>query len=171
MKILRGDLHRTEEPQFFRETLFDNGITDLGNVQTPVETEVVVQPKGEDYLLSGTVRTSLSLTCDRCLEEAAYPLEGDLNVWLAIEARPDLDPREGDVVILAPQQREVDLSRVIADSIYLELPQKTLCREDCRGLCPSCGVNLNKEQCGCESEGMDERWSALMKIKQQLENK
>ncbi len=170
MKILRGNLHGIEGPLFFRETLFDIGIHDLGDTHTPVETEIVVQSKGEDYFLDGQVQATLTLACDRCLEEGAYPLEGKLRVWLVSAVRPDRDPDKDHVMVLADQQPEVDLAEVVAECVYLERPQKTLCREDCKGLCPSCGTNLNREQCGCETGEIDERWSALLKIKQKLEN-
>lgn len=170
MKILRGNLHGIEAPLFFRETLFDIGIHDLGDARTPVETEIVVHSKGEDYFLDGQVRTTLLLACDRCLEEGAYPLDGKLRVWLVSVDRPDLDPSEAHVFLLADQQPEVDLTAVVAESVYLELPQQTLCRNDCKGLCPSCGTNLNQKQCGCETGEIDERWSALLRVKQILEN-
>lgn len=170
MKILRGNLHGIEEPLFFRETLFDIGIHELGDAHTPVETEIVVRSKGEDYSLDGHVRTTLTLACDRCLEKGAYPLKGKLRVRLVSMVRPDLDADEDHVMVLTAQQPEVDLTGVVAESVYLELPQKALCREDCKGLCPSCGTNLNHEQCGCKTGEIDERWSALLRIKQKLEN-
>ncbi|MCH7938155.1 MAG: DUF177 domain-containing protein [Candidatus Marinimicrobia bacterium] len=170
MKIPRGNLHEIEEPLFFRETLFDIGIHNLGDGHTPVETEIVVHSRGEDFFLDGQVRTTLTLACDRCLVEGIYPLEGKLRVWLVSMVRPDLETDEDHVMVLAAQQLEVDLTEVVAESVYLELPQKTLCREDCKGLCPSCGTNLNQEQCGCETGEIDERWSALLQIKQKLEN-
>lgn len=170
MKILWGNLHGVEEPLFFRESLFDIGIHDLGDAHTPVETEIVVHSKDEDYFLDGQVRTTLTLACDRCLEDGAYPLEGKLRVWLVSKVRPDIDPNVDHVILLSAQQPEVDLTEVIAESVYLERPQKTLCREDCKGLCPSCGTNLNQEQCGCETREIDERWLALLRIKQKLEN-
>jgi len=169
MKIFRSDLQRFEEPRHFRESLFDISIHDLGNPETPVELELQVRPQGEDFLLNGVVRTNLTLTCDRCLGEAPYAVEGKFNLWLVAEMRPDLDANEEEILLVPTHQQEVDLAGTIAETIRIEIPQKTLCREDCKGLCPSCGADLNQQPCGCATEEIDERWSALLAIKKQLE--
>jgi uncharacterized protein len=90
-------------------------------------------------------------------------------LWLLTAERPELDPAEQDLIILAPGQREVDLSGLLIESIKLSIPPKVLCRTDCRGLCPTCGADLNHGQCGCESTELDDRWSALTEIRQKLE--
>ncbi|UCD39157.1 MAG: DUF177 domain-containing protein [Fidelibacterota bacterium] len=168
MKILRGDLHHFEGTQFFQETLFDIGINTLGNPETPVQVGLSVHKQGEDFLLTGEVKTDLTLVCDRCLGAAPYSIEGSFSSWLVSEPRPDLKPGESEVLLFPPHQPAMDLSELIAGAIYIELPQKKLCREDCRGLCPSCGADLNMQSCGCKTDEMDERWSALLAIKEQL---
>lgn len=168
MKIFRGDLHRFEGPQLFQVTLLDIDIHNLGNPETPVEVELVAYQEGEDYLLNGVVRSDLTLTCDRCLGPASYSFEGKFDVRLVSEIRPDLDADEDDILVWPLHQQELDLSGVIAQTVYLEIPQKVLCREDCRGLCPSCGADLNRQPCGCVTEEIDERWSPLLAIKQKL---
>ena len=79
--------------------------------------------------------------CDRCLEEAVLPLEADLKTVLTLESSED------DSV--AVESGKIDLEKTAYDALVLALPIKILCREDCRGLCPVCGKNLNEGDCGC----------------------
>ncbi len=169
MKIYRDNLNRIEGPQCFRAILFDIGVNDLGDPETPIELELVVHQQGEDLLLKGLVRTNLNLICDRCLGKMSYSVDGAFDIWLVPERPPDLKADEENILIFPPHQQEVDLSRVVAEAIYIELPQNTLCREDCKGLCSTCGADLNKQPCECATRQTDERWSALLTIKEKLE--
>ncbi|UCH62977.1 MAG: DUF177 domain-containing protein [Fidelibacterota bacterium] len=169
MKIIRSDLQRYHEPQLFRITLFDIGVIDLGAPETPVEVELTVYQQGEDFLLNGLVRTDLRLACDRCLGDVLCPVEGAFKVWLVSEIPSALNVDEEEVLVFQSRKQEVELSSIVAGTIYIELPSKTLCREDCKGFCPTCGTDLNTKPCGCVTEETDERWSVLLAIKQQLE--
>ncbi len=169
MKILPGDLPDEGGSRCYQETLSDLGLEALGDSRTPVVINLDRREQGEDLFLSGKVCTTLSLSCDRCLAEVRLPVEGGLALWLLTAERPELDPEEQDLIILAPGQREVDLSGLLIESIKLAIPPKVLCRTDCRGLCPTCGADLNHGQCDCDLKEMDDRWSALVEIKQKLE--
>jgi uncharacterized protein len=65
--------------------------------------------------------------------------------------------------MLSPNEYEVDLAPYVHEAIVLSAPMVVVCREDCRGLCPSCGVNLNRETCTCRPNA-DPRWDALRKL-------
>jgi uncharacterized protein len=114
-------------------------------------------------LISGLLmRMRLSSTilgpCHRCLEEAAVPVSIDAREYQAdhpekgAEAEEVCDYLEGD---------NLDVATWAADAIVLTLPHKILCREECAGLCPSCGTNLNHESCTCLPAEGDDRWGAL----------
>ncbi len=169
MKIYRTDLQRFEAERPIREKLSDLGVSGLGAPETPVEVTLLAAPRGDAYLLTGSARAHLVLTCDRCLGPATQEVAGTFRAWLVEEG--GAAPTDGeDVVLMVPaHQPEVDLSGVIAEALYLELPPKTICRNDCRGLCPSCGTDWNQRQCDCLVQDMDERWSALLAVKEQLE--
>ncbi len=169
MKILLGDLLDENGSRCYQETLSDLGLESLGDSGTPVVINLDRREQGDDLFLSGKVSTKLTLSCDRCLADARLPVEGSLALWLLTAERPELDPAEQDLIIVAPGQREVDLSGLLIESIKLSIPPKVLCRTDCRGLCPTCGADLNHGQCGCESTELDDRWSALTEIRQKLE--
>jgi len=79
----------------------------------------------------------------------------------------DQDAVEGDgdeVQVLSNDSTHVDLAEDVRQFVVLGLPQKMLCREDCAGLCPSCGLNLNLGKCECKNDESDSRWSELQKI-------
>ncbi len=170
MKILLNELQSGNEPLHLEETLSNLGLGEFGESGT---VNIELQPKvhGDDLFLSGTVHAKLTLTCDRCLSPTEQLVDAALSLWLLAEERPDLDPVEQELVLLQPDQREVDLSGLVAESILLEKPSKVLCQADCRGLCPLCGANLNRGQCDCPQSEMDDRWSDLIQIKQKLEGK
>lgn len=81
--------------------------------------------------------------CDRCLDPAVLPLEAELKTVLTLESSED------DSV--AVEGGKIDLEKTAYDALVLALPIKILCKEDCLGLCPSCGKNLNNGDCGCNN--------------------
>ena len=90
-----------------------------------------------------TVTGLCSAVCDRCLEPALLPLEVELNTVLTLESSED------DSVTV--EGGKINLDKTVYDALLLALPFKILCKEDCLGLCPSCGKNLNDGDCGCSN--------------------
>jgi len=90
------------------------------------------------------------LVCDRCGEEFERLITGKYPVLFVQRSHPLPDELPGDDVrSFLVGQEELDVSTEVRDAILLSLPTKSLCREDCRGLCPNCGANLNLEPCRC----------------------
>ena len=105
----------------------------------PVKLWTDYSNTGRQIVFTGGFETSLGAQCSRCLAEVIHPVE------LAFEeAFSKTDPEcyqfAGDTV---------SLDKVVEDTILLNLPGRFLCREDCKGLCPDCGADLNKHSCGC----------------------
>ncbi|MBO5213440.1 MAG: DUF177 domain-containing protein [Clostridia bacterium] len=111
----------------------------------PAFTEVRITGKLRNVVGVMTFRATVSGTCvascDRCLEDAVLPLEAELKTVLTLESSED------DSVTV--ENGKIDLEKTAYDALVLELPTKILCKEDCLGLCPSCGKNLNDGECGC----------------------
>jgi uncharacterized protein len=101
--------------------------------------------------------------CWRCLDDAALDQAVDVREYQAEDS-------EGDEELESPYiaENRLDLSRWARDSVVLELPDKILCRDDCAGLCPVCGKNLNREPHGHEGEESDPRWAALAELRDNL---
>lgn len=119
---------------------------------TAVEADVVLESVVGGVAVVGTVRAPWIGTCRRCLE----PAGGTLQVAVREHFTEDGDGEETYPL----HDGEVDLEPMVRDAVLLELPQAPLCRSECLGLCPTCGVNRNEELCQCETQ-RDERWAAL----------
>jgi len=135
----------------------------------PLKVRGVVLASGQDLLVQGSVQCRVEVACRRCL--ATIPLELDLPL------RATLLPRKGNDALPAEQElqsedlevstyegEEVVLDELVREQILLGAPQYPLCREDCAGLCPLCGKDLNDGACGC-AEPVDPRFAKLRQIK------
>ena len=118
-----------------------------------VAVDVVLEPVHEGILVSGGVRAPWAGECRRCLRPIAGEVDGTFR-----ELFED-HPTEGESYPLRHEQ--VDLEPLAREVVLLELPQAPLCREDCRGLCPRCGADLNEGPCDCVPDDRDPRWAAL----------
>ena len=103
------------------------------------------------WSLAGHLRVTLSLFCDRCGREVSLPLEDEFVYRLAMEdsgqAGGEVD--DEDTALWLITGPVLDLTEVFRERVFLALPEKVLCAEDCRGLCAGCGANLNQEPCRC----------------------
>ena len=116
---------------------------------------------------SGSGSIVLMFQCDRCLKE--FPLEIPFEISRKADASKSVDD-EGEEVLFFPDDSSVDIDLLIEDEVLLNLPVRTLCREDCKGLCPVCGKDLNRGACGCNVTTVHGALQeALMKALQQEE--
>jgi uncharacterized protein len=109
---------------------------------------------------------SLSLACGRCLEPFELAIGQRVDAFClprrADEGEEeDVELSDRDMVVAYYEQGRIDLGEMVREQLYLGLPMKRLCREDCRGLCPGCGSNRNRETCDCRPEGLDPRLAPL----------
>jgi uncharacterized protein len=112
--------------------------------------------------------------CARCVE----PVEHDLERSFDLLYRPIGVDANGAERAISTSETEIGyyngdglvLEDVLREQVLLSLPEKTLCRADCKGLCPGCGRNLNTEQCSCESTEADTRWSALSDLRSKIKS-
>lgn len=103
------------------------------------------------------VSFTLSAPCDRCLEPVKEEKKMAFSHILVREV-PQEDPEDEYIVC---EGDGLDLEELVIADVILSMPAKLLCREDCKGLCPTCGINLNKESCGCDKKKVDPRLEAL----------
>ena len=109
--------------------------------------------------LRATVNARADTRCSRCLEPVCVPIEAEVDALF--DRRPDPD----DPDLYSFEASTVELTDAVRDALLLELPLRTLCAEDCKGLCPVCGVNLNRETCTCqEGAEVTNPFSALKNI-------
>lgn len=118
-----------------------------------------------EIVVRGTLEGLLVAKCRRCLDEVRRELSQEVTiVYAAIEdlAEEDL----GEVRPMDLDTLELDLSEALREELILSAPNYIVCDEECEGLCPVCGVNLNEETCDCTVEEPDPRWDALRTLKQ-----
>jgi uncharacterized protein len=115
-------------------------------------------------LAQGTLRAEVSVPCSRCLDPVLVPLEVVVEETfvptLDVLTGQTLQPEDEDRALWIDEHHILDLSEVLRQDVLVELPLHPLCRSDCRGLCPTCGQNLNAGNCDCADEP-DARWSKL----------
>ena len=111
--------------------------------------------------LSAHVEGTFHTNCARCLKELELPLSFDFTETLTQNSE-EIDDKDSVIVFSGTT---VDLSEIVSSNILLNLSYKYLCSEDCRGLCPKCGADLNDGPCGCEDDEIDPRWEKLKNFK------
>lgn len=113
---------------------------------------------GEDqYYWQVAFETVLKAECRRCLTPVDVPVSE--RAGLVFTTDPDAGEGEGYYLVPARAQ-EIDLREALREELLLAVPQFVECRPDCKGLCPTCGTNLNEGPCGC-AKAQDPRWDAL----------
>jgi uncharacterized protein len=125
---------------------------------TPIAVDLVVESLTDGLTVTGEVRTTWEGTCRRCLGRASGPVVAEVQeLYQAHPTSEEAFPFDGEQIDLAPMVREL---------LLMELPIAPVCREDCAGLCPTCGADLNAGPCGCAADDRDPRWAALDVLRQ-----
>lgn len=130
---------------------------DLYSFGEPLAWQVDITNTGEALLVTGTVEGDASTSCARCLGDVALPLTGEIEGYFLLggedaEAPEDMDDDEFEVL---PEDNAIDLTALVKAALLLEVPLLPLCDDDCKGLCPTCGANLNEGACACAAPTED----------------
>ena len=125
-----------------------------------------VQPDGADVLVQGQLEATVPQTCGRCVEPLRTRVTVDVDACLAPRpaAGDNVELRADDLDTDFYANDELDLGALIETETTLALPMRPLCREDCRGLCPVCGVNRNFTSCECRERQPDPRLAVLRQL-------
>jgi uncharacterized protein len=138
---------------------------DAYRIVAPVDLAFEIHKDKDKFRLVGTVVTELELPCSRCLEPFRLPVAApfDLRYLPAsdISSDPEREVDDEDLETSYYENDAIDLNELLREQFYLALPMKPLCREDCRGLCPQCGTNLNTGTCDCAPVWEDPRLAPL----------
>jgi uncharacterized protein len=117
-----------------------------------VDYDIVLTNAGDGILATGLAKAHATGACDRCLEPAQLDLTSEVNEYFLFEApsEDELGEDEDEVDFsLVASDNTIDLGESIHAALVMDTPFVLLCKEDCRGLCPTCGCNLNEESCTC----------------------
>jgi uncharacterized protein len=142
----------------------DDSIWEEGDVRPaePVRATGRLSSAGEGrFYFTGRIEGSVQLPCRLCLESVDVEIDEEVHLLLAeIGAEEADDP---DVFLYDPNERMLDLRAAIRENWLLTVPGYVQCSEDCKGLCATCGTNLNENTCNCAPTKSDSRWDALLK--------
>lgn len=125
---------------------------------SPVKVSGCVSNSTDIVELKAKADFVLELDCDRC----AKPIKSELSIKINHTLVTSLNDETNDELVLVNELR-FDLDELVTEDIFLSLPVKFLCKEDCKGICSSCGKDLNQGECGCKKE-VDPRWAALNQL-------
>ncbi len=135
----------------------------------PLEVRASAELVEGQIRITGSLQTKIELVCARCLEPVVEEVSRDFDLFYrpmkTIAKEDEVHLREDDTEIAFFQGEGLFLADILAEQVLLALPMKVICRGDCRGLCPHCGVNLNSEECRCESHAADPRLAPLARLK------
>jgi uncharacterized protein len=143
---------------------------ELTRVVAEARLEGRASKRREQVRLRGKINASVEVRCDRCVAPVVFPVNAEFDVTyvpeeaLAADAEA-VELQEDDLTFATYEGDELDLSELAREQIVLALPARHLCREDCKGLCPTCGEDLNTQECHCERQEIDPRWAALAALK------
>ena len=106
----------------------------------------------DTVVVRGRATVSIEAPCARCLESARLDVAADIEEAYIRDRNGDLDQQRSDDEQYTYSGHCIDLTDAVRSALLLELPSRILCKEDCRGLCPICGVNLNNTTCSCQKD-------------------
>jgi uncharacterized protein len=136
----------------------------------PFRATLEVTRASQMFTFRGRIEGLIRGDCCRCLARVEEPSDADVELILqrkeATKEELEAVAEEDLMRIVDPGTREFNLGEALRDSLAIELPIRIYCQTDCKGLCSSCGQNLNEGLCECAEETSDPRWEALAKLKQ-----
>jgi DUF177 domain-containing protein len=131
----------------------------------PLVVDGMAELVGSEIRIQGHLRTRLSGQCDRCLAPIEIPIDRDFDVSYrpvaSIARQEEVEVSEDELGVGFFSGDAVALADVVMEQVILAVPMKNLCRDDCRGLCPVCGIDRNKVQCHCPSSREESPFARL----------
>jgi uncharacterized protein len=176
--VLITPLDLQNEPLLFREAIASGAIDyapdtrQVGPLPVEGKADLIVEHRGpeetvDDIRIRAFYKGEFEVDCARCVEPVAVPLSGSFDLLF----RPENADAEAGERAITEDETEIGyygktgllLEDVVREQVLLTLPGRTLCREDCKGLCAHCGQNLNLANCNCAqtADQHDPRWTAL----------
>ena len=144
-------------------------------LEEPVSVDFTLTHVEQDLRLGGVVETSIRFKCARCLKQLSRRLATSFDLLYLPQPKglggPDVEVAlkydEMDVGFYDGIRLDVDL--MVSEQIELAIPMRFVCREDCRGLCPGCGADLNERTCACRHEEPDSRFAVLREFRRKMD--
>lgn len=167
MKIKLNDIPReglTREVEYGGEIL-----EGLVPVREPILVKVKIERSGRNARVKGDIKAKLLLSCSRCLADFEWEVTDQFDFLLMLpssaKGRPEVELAAEELDVSFFDGETVDIAQIATEQIFLQMPLKPLCQEECKGLCPRCGANLNLKPCGCPPEATSSPFEVLKNIR------
>ena len=136
----------------------------------PLRVQLNVAREYDHIRAHGRVATTVRLGCSRCLSEYDAEIDTPFTVFYlpatdGTSQDEEVELTEKDLVSMTYAGDEIDFAREISEQVLTEIPFKPLCKEDCKGLCPVCGADLNETECGCKDKSLGFKFGGLKNLK------
>lgn len=139
-----------------------------------IEWEGQVARTSSGFLLTAELSYSQALECPRCLGRSPSEVKTSFQLLLQPKSTEpvvgELELEASDLEVLFVEGELLDTEPILTEQIQLNIPMRQLCRQDCAGLCPQCGVDRNTDSCDCDREVVDPRWEALAGLRDGSDN-
>lgn len=154
-----------------RELKFEH---DDASLLAPVLVEFTLTHQGSELQVEGVISTEIRRLCSRCLRECRHPLSARFALCYLPQPSStgrdeEIELKDRDMAIGFYDGIRLDVDLMSLEQIELSMPMKFLCRDDCKGLCPNCGANLNIARCDCRTEATSSRMAALLEFRKKMD--
>ena len=132
---------------------------------------------GNEIRINGALKIAVEMMCSRCLESARQEINKSFDLFfrqrdeLMFDEDQEIELSEKDTQTAFFSGTQLAIGEILREQILLALPMKALCRVDCKGLCPTCGINLNSGTCSCPAEKFSPHMDTLLELKKRLEQR
>ncbi len=158
----KGDFAHIYQPEEL------NPVDERVRLAGPAAVKGKIRLSGNEVFVNGHFDARAQVECDRCLQPVELPVSGDF----ALEYISGSEYESSDVAELTEAELSVsvfdgeaiDVDEIVKEQILLAVPTRMLCREDCKGICPECGIDKNTGDCQCVTDDIDPRWAALKNL-------
>ena len=158
----RGDFAHVYQPEDL------NPVDERVSLIAPAAVNGEVRLSGNEVFVNGHVDTRAQVECDRCLKPVELPVNVDFTLEYIsgseYEASQTAALTEEEMSVSVFDGGAIDVDEIVKEQVLLAVPTRMLCREDCKGICPDCGIDRNTGECDCITNEIDPRWAALKNL-------
>lgn len=160
--FLQSQDHKMEIEGDILDNITEYDTSNMGLI-FPISYKGIIFNLGSEILLDLFVNYKYNTLCDRCIKPMEAEVESHLEAYFLVDS--DMEISNEDVEYFELSDGEILIDDIVISQVITSMPIKNLCDEDCKGLCPTCGKDLNEESCGCESaSNVDIRFEKLLNL-------
>ena len=158
----KGDFAHVYQPEDL------NPVDERVSLIAPAAVNGKVRLSGNEVFVNGHIDTRAQVECDRCLKPVELPVNVDFTLEYIsgseYEASQTAALTEEEMSVSVFDGGAIDVDEIVKEQVLLAVPTRMLCREDCKGICPDCGIDRNTGECDCVTNDIDPRWAALKNL-------